>query len=422
MRWGAAIVLLGCACSPVAVGPNRCRAQELTFERLLRIGEPVDAIIGVQEICDDIPPTGFHTATRVDVEVVSPSGTQHPFVASAPHRSDGGFRSFENYVEVTFTPDRPGTWELRANFEPSIGQTRRFLLALPGFSDAGYRDVDAGMLGECTQYDITPQGTVFCSFNANNKPTTSITTQRGQTIEGRRLAFGGGALWRLTTDGLHVDRFVDDGTQFRATHSGAVVLEKDTLAAANGEGAWLFTTAPDASTPSRLIHLEPEPDGGVTSAIQSTMHFDAVALSPQPDQVQVMGYTGPAGAALMTFGPDGGTRLTTLAADLIYLVGVNDQTIWLSGMGVIANTTHPARFPASGLIASFSSGDTFWPYPTMVSAQYRPELALAPREDDAGLSLEVFENTATRRVVTVTRAHVFAQSSDGTLRIYDRAP
>ncbi len=437
----------GCLLSPPRpdlLGPDGgpCRVADRRFDRLLVPGREAQLRLGLTEACYNPSRAALDLPTSVSVDVVDPEGQPSPHFTSQPFQV-GSPAEFENLVEVVFTPTRPGTYRIRAQFEPGIGATDQLIEAVEERFDAGFRDVLWIPPSACRSFQVMSTGTVACTGGFSRF--MDFGTSDGVHMKAQAFAYNEEALWRLVAvsgGSSIVERLVSDGG-FYVTHSFADTSSTTGALAADGRSVWLLggLVAPRVGTVAAR-RLTPLDDGGL---LVDTIRMAGSAVN---------GIVAGPGGSLAVVTNTSGMRLDALSIEhgiqllrdskIVTLVGISSATVWLlmepEGMalaglfGGLSNDLLAVTRVGDGtetrrlMLAYRAPGDLngiLAGVPLIFMSQAvgptAPDIAV-PRLDASGIRLErYFPGEGFGPVYAASTDHVFSLSLDGgTLRVIDR--
>jgi hypothetical protein len=438
--WLMAGIALCVGCPPPA--PPFCQVTERRFDRFLVPGEPVKLTVGFDEGCAHFgpePTTTIHVADQVMVEVRNPDDEAVAFTVTAPMRTPGNF-SFANTAEITFTPDRPGSYRVNAIFEPAIGRSQQVIEAVTPRPDAGVRVIPVTLPSDCQQYAVTDLGTVLCAYGVMNNSRideqSTLATHRGQSLEAVAVAMDQNVVWRLTTEGT-LERLVDNGTSLEATHSRARMQVANSHAMAAGDGAlWLASGQADQHPffKAYLVAVRPAPDGGLDVEDKGLTEFVPGAVTVDEKAARIYGFTNTGNAPLViSFFPDGGSSRFPVTGNL---AGPEGDTFWfitnfvnLTAVRQAGDAVLRSSVSLPKGIINLNSQRVLSPSTVIVptAEPFRGGLAVnppfaVPRFDGTSIVLETYDTGREyQSVSSATSRHAFARSIDGkSIKIFSR--
>lgn len=429
---------------PVAPDGGPCRFEELRFERFLTVGEQAQVEFGLDENCYADIQEVFPVRLTAVVEVFDPTGKSVPHTDAEPERRMVGSSHFEDAVKVTFTPDRPGTWRLSADFGAEFGKTVQDIEVVHWRGHARDRVIRWSVPPDCLGYELTDQATALClQFtppSASMPFALSVATSRGQVIEGTGFAVSGNVLWRLTSTAgaSSVERLEDDGTAFSVTHSVFSPFATAGALAASSNEAWLFGNATAQVGPLSLLSLTPEQDGGISfeetpvpgrfalgvalGTEANLLFTDHLALAVRDGGLVSLEETG------RLVGADPGALWfednTDPLAPANSLGGPQELKVaWAEAGGLRTATLPLPRQHFLNTRRRFHFGAPVVPMSAVSVGPDAPTVSFAfPRLEGARISLESFDaGPDFEPVSAATARHAFARSLDGgELKIFDR--
>jgi hypothetical protein len=430
LRLGVLVAICsGCPATPDPV----CSAVTRGQDQFLIPGVPAQILIGVSEQCRNPGNTRIHVADKVTAEVFNPLGEAVAFTVSPPERSSGN-AIFENTAVVSFTPDRPGSWQVRASFEPSIGNPSLTIEAIEWRGDAGWREVPVNALPEyCEHYAITDLGTVVCSGSVNFGAPT-LFTSRDQQFSGIGFTVEHNAVWRLNDVNvpMTLQRLVDDGGLLQMTHEftdvGSSLFGPFAELVADQGDVWV---APDSR--GGLARAHPESDGGLSFVRYALPFFRARAIASSAEGIHAIGTTNTGAVAIASVLPDGGQLRFPMG--FVQFAGSEPGRLWIwgpqqltavrvTGESLIQTSiTLPTGFDFGRGVQRLSPSTPLVPLSAVIPAQplLKPDRAVA-RFDGTSIWLENYdEGPGYWPTVSADSRHAFARSKDGaTLKVFDR--
>ena len=247
------VIALACvfatSCGPD--NPTKCERQQISPAGVP--ATPVD-VTGVPELLVADEPAVLRVfapltscvsdAPTASVELFD--GDNFPVAVDAPQVVN---RAGLISAELTFTPSTPGTYFLRATFEPNLGaRSTTFLVVGPAALDAGVRISLPMELSSCRD-GVWPlsNDAVACESEGVD---VFFADGGVQHFDGGALAAAGSVLWSLNLGTL--ERRVHEGGVLRVTHAVAGFSERP-LAAMHGE---TFAIRRDARGTPTLIRTD----------------------------------------------------------------------------------------------------------------------------------------------------------------------
>jgi hypothetical protein len=405
-----------CQCAPT--GEAQCLASQRAVDGFLIAGKPSTVTVGVVAVCPNSDGQRSRAADQVTVEVFDPDDQPVAFTVSEINRTPGDV-IVPTSVEVSFTPDRVGGWRINTTFEPGIGRTSQVVQALEQRTDAGVRVVAVDLPG-CTQYAVTELGTVLCgTVNPHSGP-SGVATSRGQRLSGSVFAVDQNAVWSLSHASGTLERWVDDGSALKLSHSLNTELFGGFVAPHSG-GLWMSGSHPMAPSSVSVVRVEPELDGGLSLQKRATAPIGVVRGMMVGDAL----FFSNEGSAVVTFLADGGSQNVTVPPGPF--VGTDETTLWIESAvngGLAAfrpRVGTPLQASVSLPLSGLPSFAMMVPFTPVVGSLGGGTPAV-PRFDGTQITLEYFDpGPDYAGVSSANSKHAFARSIDGKLlKIFDR--
>ena len=306
---GVVLAMMWCGCGPLKMEPTlRCPSSmsdaPIEPPRTAVVGRSTDQLLRIR--CQ--PPGA--TGSGVTIIVTDQSGNEQPFT-SDPAVLDGTFT-----MRVSFVPNAPGIWEIRAFLEPELGLMFAERVIVMGDRTEALPIATATVPNaqSCTSIDWA-DGLVACGTFAK----AQIFLDGGLLAEepNARFLSAGNILW--SWNGTKVTRWegpnrIDFPTYFISTPA-PVVGDSRHLEVTDYDGLWEIALASDGGTTLERRALLT--DAGVP-------HEDVLAVDG--------GWLWPRGDDMCFRGESGPTQCAPFLNSFQHLVGAEGDGFWLNGV------------------------------------------------------------------------------------------
>ncbi len=436
----------GCLLLPnITLLENNCESFPVPLESMAVVGEPVTFDLAIFTRCARSAPS----ATQAAVTVKGPDGSDVPHTLGTLEHND----PYANSIDVTFTPDRVGTYTITAEFEPKLGLVTYAVQAAAKRMGAPEQTIPWDGPTDCVGFTFTSKGTLSCMRHVPDNSSTplagnEVVTNRGQKLQGLGFVARGDVLWRINADqGMRViERLVDDGTGFVRTHQSVNATAAGPMAIVEDD-AWL--TGSDTT----LLRAHPEPDGTLTVTTVPRPGIGAQGLGGNARGLLIWWSDNPVTPRpQMTFvTPAGvGESKAMTGGEFVYkLIGFDEEVMWADFQywtkEDAINRRSIAAFSAAGTplapvvevraeYAQFTdikdADPAFAFFPPKVAVRRDPapygkpptQPFAVPRLEKGAIVLETFDvGPGFEQIRSATRTHVFAIATDGKfVKVIDR--
>lgn len=425
--WAALVLLAACAAPPgplVGDAGAPCNAAAENGGGAIGVGSPSEVELALNIGCDVAAQLVLPDEVRVDV--IGPDERPVVFSALPPQVRDAGARVPFVSTKVTFTPEQPGPYSVRARFEPGVGIVQHAYVAVPVRTDAGFRLVDVeGFPEDCTRFGVLASGIPVC-VTGHDLGTLVLPTRR---LVGVAFALDGDTVWAAGFEPnqpeLRILKIGADGTVLARSapidHREARLVARNGVAFGGGfqptDALLRFVAEPAATVAVQAVVPRGQFIVGL-AATDAGVIATSIDSAGKPQVIVVSGDGGVFVAPLpLAAGRQGSDEGYIWADDAVVPVSPpGAHTLAVVEVGSAGPRIR--RFNATG------SGAT--PYPLLAPHApigfFRHGVSAVLRVDGAELGWELFDpGPGFGPIVAATRRHAFARSLDGkTLKILDR--